>query len=47
VGPNLTTLSTNILLSVVRWFVPLKLSPNGVSKITYIVQEYNVSTSTY
>jgi hypothetical protein len=43
VGPNLTTLSTNILLSVVRWFVPLKLSPNGVSKIIYIVQEYNVS----
>jgi hypothetical protein len=43
VGPNLTTLSTNILLSVVRWFVPLKLSPNGVSKIIYTVQEYNVS----
>jgi hypothetical protein len=36
-----------ILLSVVRWFVPLKLSPNGVSKIIYTVQEYNVSTSTY
>jgi hypothetical protein len=27
--------------------VPLKLSPNGVSKIIYTVQEYNVSTSTY